>query len=383
MHRILFLLAVAIVAMPAAACLWDSDTLADEAKGHLDFIRVVTGRFERNPPIYYEMRLARVSQLLKTDPRQLDAYDDAGVACDRLGRDDDAIGWMQKKRAHLSPLPANQDEWYRYYANLGTFYAHQWFRGGAKKKELSELGRARDLIAKAIEINPNAHFGREWVQLGIIRWIIGREKEETNDSLASYLLRLRSSTRESSTVFRQRLQKGLLGLIALGNAWESVDTFSALAESTALRDSNLRRFCLERVRELRMEGKRGLFESGSAPADDSDPSVSLAQQVVMDDYSFLRREAESYSARRVAFMTVQMQQGKHPDTDSDFWSGFVDSRAPDVPDPGIMVRTMIWIASPNNAVYVWAGGAIALAIAVYVGLKIRDARRRRRFLSPS
>jgi len=148
----------------ALACLWDMDTLANEAKGLPDVVQIITGRFERNPPLYYEMRLKRVTAELAKNPTLLADYDDAGVACDRLSRDDEAIAWMQKKRLILQqadPKSAEAKEhWYHYYANIGTFRVHRWFRAGADRKRIAEVQQARDEIAKAIEINPNAHFGR-------------------------------------------------------------------------------------------------------------------------------------------------------------------------------------------------------------------------------
>ena len=47
---------------------------------------------------------------LQSHPEDLAAYDDAGVACDRLGRGDEAIAWMEKKRAQLEKLDASRPE---------------------------------------------------------------------------------------------------------------------------------------------------------------------------------------------------------------------------------------------------------------------------------
>src|SRR3954469_5414044 len=96
--------------LSVAACLWDRDTPVDEAKGMPEVVAVLTGRFERNPPLFHEMRLARVTARLEDHPEDLDAYDDAGVACDRLGRGDEAIAWMEKKRARLDKLDASRPE---------------------------------------------------------------------------------------------------------------------------------------------------------------------------------------------------------------------------------------------------------------------------------
>src|SRR5207302_2021587 len=141
--RMLLLLILLAVPISAQACLWDRDTLAMEAKKFPEVLQVIMGRFERNPPLYYEMRLKRVAETIARDPVNLDAYDDAGVACDRLGRDDEAIQWMEKKRAQLDKgagtPDARREHRYRYLANVGTFWAHRWFRKGADRKKIKEL----------------------------------------------------------------------------------------------------------------------------------------------------------------------------------------------------------------------------------------------------
>src|SRR3954463_10065567 len=98
MKRTLTALALLLgLPLAVAACLWDRDTPADEAKGMPEVVAVLTGRFARNPPLFYEMRLGRVTAQLRDHPDDLNAYDDladydnAGVACDRLGRGDEAI----------------------------------------------------------------------------------------------------------------------------------------------------------------------------------------------------------------------------------------------------------------------------------------------------
>ena len=135
MKRALTALAL-LLGLPLAviACIWDRDTPVDEARGLPEVVAVLTGRFDRNPPLFYEMRLERVTDHLQSHPEDLAAYDDAGVACDRLGRGDEAISWMEKKRAQLDGLDASRPEvkeqLYRYHANLGTFLVHRWVRQG-------------------------------------------------------------------------------------------------------------------------------------------------------------------------------------------------------------------------------------------------------------
>ena len=151
----LVLLAALTVARPIHACLWDSDTLASETKGITDVVNAITGRFERNPPAYYEIRLKRSADQIAANTLDLGAYDDAAVACDRLRRTDEAIAWMEKKGATLDDLegrkttePGTYDEMrYRYLANLGTFRVHKWARSGADRARISEVEAGRALIA--------------------------------------------------------------------------------------------------------------------------------------------------------------------------------------------------------------------------------------------
>jgi hypothetical protein len=103
MRRVLTAMALLLgLPLSVAACLWDRDTPVEEARGRPEVVAVLTGRFERNPPLFYEMRLGRVTAYLRDHPEDLAAYDDAGVACDRLGRGDEAISWMEKKREQLA-----------------------------------------------------------------------------------------------------------------------------------------------------------------------------------------------------------------------------------------------------------------------------------------
>ena len=170
--------------LPAAGCIWDRDTWREEAKGRIDTLKAITGWFDRYPPRYYEMRLERVTKELEANPGALDLYDDAGVACNRLGRYDEAIAWMAKKKAVLDTIQganANMDL-YRYHANLGSFLGNRWATRPAAERnaDLSDLKEATEHIAEAITLNPEAHFGREKYQLKLFEWL--QMPAEQNDA---------------------------------------------------------------------------------------------------------------------------------------------------------------------------------------------------------
>ena len=353
MRRVLtaFLLLLGLP-FPVAACLWDRDTPVDEARGLPEVVAVLTGRFERNPPLFYEMRLERVADHLQSHPEDLAAYDDAGVACDRLRRGDDAISWMEKKRAQLDGLDGSRSEvkeqLYRYHANLGTFIAHRWVRQGADRTKIDEVKAARVEIARALEINPNAHFGREKYQLRAMEWIVDSPKIEGWQGLPNLLgwsfddiYGQQTDPREADEAVR-----GLAGLIVLGNAWESVDVFHAL--NVALqRDSvgyergrdggrnTLAYLAWLRCRELIDAGKGSMLPD--APKGEalkamlSRPDFVEAEKLLDPAFVKLRAEADAWHAARTAFMSRRLKEGRHPDTDPRFWDSYTERPAPGLP----------------------------------------------------
>jgi tetratricopeptide (TPR) repeat protein len=332
-------------------CLWDRDTLYMEAKGLTSLTQVITGRFDRFPPLYYEMRLDRITQQHIRDPNTLKLadYDDAAVACDRLGKGDDAIEWMRRKAAALDAAKAKDidtgDHRYRYLANLGTFHAHRWLRGGVDRSDLTDLEQARDLIAQAIELNPDAHFGRERYQLLAIEWLLGPPdfRDVQNPSIFSSIdesIPLRAWGRNRlKEVGYDDAPAGLAGLIVLGNAWESPDIFNSLAFALADEgNSAISYLAVLRVKELVGEGRISLrppfeeeFEEGNEWMSQG-VSGDYVKNQIDSYYPRARKEAESWRTARNAFILAKLESGLHPDTNADFWNDWKEpSRPPALP----------------------------------------------------
>jgi tetratricopeptide (TPR) repeat protein len=127
--------------------LWDNDTLRDERRGLPGIAEILSGRFERHSQLFYRDRAAKMKARLAADSSDLAAYDNLAVAHEKLGDQDAAIAVM------LAKDKVKPGE-YTTHANLGTFYLH---------KGDFENGVAH--IRKALDINPDAHFGRERYQL--------------------------------------------------------------------------------------------------------------------------------------------------------------------------------------------------------------------------
>lgn len=353
--------AIVLILLPSAiatACLWDTDTAAEEAKDLPEVVAVITGRFPRNPPLYYEMRLKRVAEQLRTHPDDLGACDDAGVACDRLGRDDEAIVWMERKRDALDRLgsshPEAREHEYRYHANLGTFLVHRWARAGADRARIEEVRAARDEIARALEINPDAHFGREVYQLRALDWILDPPAFDPRAPLPNLLgwdptpgAESRNGSEVADPADADAAVRGLAGLIVLGNAWESVDVYYALQVALANDSLGFPRNefggrnslaalawlrCTELIRAGRGSLVPGAPEGESLKRSIPHPAyVEAHTEPLASSYPRLRAEADTWQAARTAFMLDRLRAGRHPDTDPTFWTGYVEPPAPSLP----------------------------------------------------
>src|SRR5205823_3773549 len=93
-----FLAVVATLLLPGIgrACLWDFDTLAMERARFPTALEVITGKFLRHSPEFYEWRIRDRLAKLERDPHNLAYLDDLAVAYDKLGQHDKAIEAMLK-----------------------------------------------------------------------------------------------------------------------------------------------------------------------------------------------------------------------------------------------------------------------------------------------
>lgn len=166
------ILVLALTATATSPCIWDSDTLGDELRGLPDDLRLVTGRWFRHSAEYYQSRIDRLPAELAEHPGDLATYDDLAVAYERLRDREAALAVMSRKKAALDAHGEHDADWnehlYRYHANQGTFLAHS----GRFDEALTEL-------ARAIEINPSAHFGRERFQMDAIRYVAACREDPT------------------------------------------------------------------------------------------------------------------------------------------------------------------------------------------------------------
>ena len=143
-----------VYASSAVACYWDKDTLASEKRKFPGVLEMITGRFKRHSLALYQWRISDRRQRLQETPDQLPLMDDLAVALDKTGAHEEAAQVM------LRALKLDPNR-YETHANLGTIYIHSGdFSEGLKH------------IDRALEINPQAHFGREIIQRELVRYVL-------------------------------------------------------------------------------------------------------------------------------------------------------------------------------------------------------------------
>jgi len=148
-------------ATTALACLWDYDTLQMERMRFPGALEIITGKFVRHSRAYYEWRITDRKKKLETRPDDPALLDDLAVAYAKLGRPEEGI-------ALLEPTLAARADRYETLSNLGTLL---FFAG--------RLEESKQYIRRALEINPDAHFGREKYQLLLTEYVQQSEREET------------------------------------------------------------------------------------------------------------------------------------------------------------------------------------------------------------
>jgi tetratricopeptide (TPR) repeat protein len=147
---------------PAAlsACLWDYDTLKMERSRFPDTLELIAGKFLRHGYEFYKWRVRdRLAKLEAGSGDEFALRDDLAVAYDKTGEHQKAIETM------LISLAKKPDR-YETQANLGTFYIHS-----------GQLEKGLEHIDRAIQINPDAHFGREKYQKNIVEYVIKTKKD--------------------------------------------------------------------------------------------------------------------------------------------------------------------------------------------------------------
>jgi len=366
-----FLIVAGVLApLLVLACYNDRDTLGFELYNKPDVQKALTGRFDRFPALYYTMRVNRLRAKAKLNPNE---YDDMAVALGRLSRNDEALAALALK-AKLPNL-SKMDE-YRLYANRGTIEAHRWIHDGAKVASISELKTAANDIAKALSLNPNAHFGREGTQLEVIRWIIQIKTAGKNAevmTLGEWLYEKLEKEKDRQYDYGTTLA----GLIMLGGAWESPDVALAIGQYGQFHhhEMELAQLALMRYQELIGLGRKPLSaQLADDMVDEINAEIPKATRYrelpTSERFKMLRKEAEAWHDQKTRYMLTRLEKGQHPDTDPAFWSEWKEPPMPVIPTK--LPSQFDW-----HNLWIFAGLMAALFVVGYTLLRLKDTIRRR------
>ena len=144
---------------------------------------VIHERFPKHGPAHYRERnrltRERLAKLPPDDPATFPLLDDLGAGLDRLGQAKEAAVILRDKLARQKTAGLNGRELYTSYANLGTFLSHD-----SLSKAIAGDDDARkrfregvELVRKSVEVNPEAHFGRERWQVVIGEFLLAAMEE--------------------------------------------------------------------------------------------------------------------------------------------------------------------------------------------------------------
>jgi len=354
------------------ACINDTDTVEfelknmnllaeiEKSKGHREkgrligelVIRAAAGRFERYPKKYYEMRIQR----LNADP-DLDPYDadDLAVAYDRIGDSKSAIRVI---RASLAQRQGKKEEMYRFHANYGTFLAHDWLKSGAKKSDVSQLDEAAKQIELGLKIQPDAHFGRERVQLQLLRYLSARTRGKEDRPLFDFL---------ANSLTRDEIAIGLCGLVMMGAAYESPDVFATIAQCRPFVSNSGTTVARYRAAEL-LKTRKPFSEI-------VDPEIDrlVADKVLHAEktegsklYVRIRKNGEAVHQQRMKYMFNRLDKGEHPDSDEYFWTDWKEPAYPVIHQTSYNERMMF----QQTLVALGTAGLMLLATGFYVRERI-------------
>ncbi len=139
---------------------------------------VIHERFAKHGPAHYRERdrltRMKLANLDPDDPAGFPLRDDLAAGLERLGRPDEAVAVMREKLDRQRRAGLTGRDLYTSYANLGTFLIHGSFKA-AQAGDAEAKGRCREgleFVKKSVEVNPEAHFGRERWQVAIAEFLL-------------------------------------------------------------------------------------------------------------------------------------------------------------------------------------------------------------------
>ncbi len=373
----LILLLTLFFASHASACMWDYDTLRDEQRGLPGVLEIINGHYEQRSDFFYRDRIAKMQTLLAADPNNQPAIDNLAVALFRVGQREQAIATLVDKERRFP----NQ---YTTASNLATFYMLS-----------GDSASAVPLLEKALQINLNAHFGREKYQLQLAKFLIeaaAAHEYPTKDFLGvdPFASRYPPTTQPDDeppfadpafvhshwnqavplTPEQDAAMKGILGMIRFGTN-RSPDLFYALGNLlTAKGDRNLATRAYARavalkhprakeIEELSKQIRGSIAKDG--PTDESIQQEWQAGQAWADSY--------------MAYSDALIRAGKDSEDESNF-ATFYRSAGSQTAPLGFAWRD--WLPKRTSGYEILVYGLLLLIPVLILRFTWQSIRRRRK-----
>lgn len=340
------------------ACIWDDDTLAIEAKGLPTLTETLVGRIPLNPPEYYEARVKHSQRRLAKNPNDFAAYDNIAMAHDRLGRFEEALQTLDAKLARMDATRVKptadpmHDPRYRYHANRGTVYAHMWLNMKPAPTDTKLLDQALAELGKGLKINPNAHFGREKVQVEILT-LIRKMHQNPALQIRERWLKMREKLGERA------ITEGIIGIIVLGTGMENRDYITMLGHCIPFQDAHVYSVAYFRNQELAARGVPSRLNLPPLPPPDAEPR---RPELLKSDYVKLRANSDTYRAKRADYIRAELAAGRFPD-EPGFWSQYKEPPPYEMENPNPPYRpTLEHIVLAVLGVPLIAAGGISWGI---------------------
>jgi tetratricopeptide (TPR) repeat protein len=257
--RVVAVIAAALLvlhASPADACLWDYDTFKEESLGDKEVAQILKGELRKHSRAFYEAKVTYTRAIVDAGNAKKERFDDLAVALAKTGQLDDAIAVLADKEKRF---PGE----YTTEANLGTFLAMK-----------GDVAGALDHLKKAVAINPDAHFGREIVQIQLLEFHQKLAADPTLDEKQTFLglgveedgpfiVRTKRDKKQDKAIDKQI--KGIVGLIRFGDGEANPHLWFALAWALVQRgDNQLAMYAFRRAEQLghKLAGAHGAHRAG-------------------------------------------------------------------------------------------------------------------------
>jgi hypothetical protein len=294
-----------------------------------------------------------------------------------------------QEKGILDTLPNSgpTDHRYRYLSNIGTFHLIRWITTDetVRSANLDALKASETHIAQALDLNPNAHFGREKFQLMLIRWLLHRRAPARGDFDSECFLDLdvslmrhgdRSAAKDPAL---EAARQGVTGLIQMGAAWESADTFRALQLCLHAQQASS-------VAHLAYLQQLELAESGAGSLHPDEkvretvrpytfPGTFYGGKQVENFYGDARAAAAERDQEWIAYQEDRFAKGMHPDTHPDFWKDWREHEMPEMPNLTLGHLTNRY---PGASLAIVVGMPVIGVIAIYLlARRVNRAKRNR------